>query len=138
MSLLKSIDSNFEPVSEQYFIDNEYAYSQYTRKGPMSKYGAWFKNDYISLNSLNFFEHDSDSFSKDKFIRLITLRFRYATDVKRFIVEPVWSSEEYMREHNITFEDIRIDNPSQVDIEVAISEVNLQSRFCKLSDVNFG
>lgn len=43
-----------------------------------------------------------------------------------------------MREHNMGFEDIRIDNPSQVDIEAAISEANLQSRFCKLSDVNFG
>lgn len=135
MSLLKSIDSNFEPASEQYFIDNEYAYSQYTRKGPMSKYGAWFKTGYVPLN---FIAHDADSFPKDQFIRFITLRFRYATDEKRFIVEPVWSSEEYMREHNITFEAIRIDNPSQVDIEVAISEANLQSRFCKLSDVNFG
>lgn len=135
MSLLKSIESNFEPVSEQYFIDNEYAYSQYTRKGPMSKYGAWLKNEYVPLN---FFEHDTNSFPKDQFIRFITLRFRYATDVKRFIVEPVWSSEEYMREHNITFETIRIDNPSQVDIEAAISETNLQSRFCKLSDVDFG
>ena len=135
MSLLKSIDSNFEPVPEKYFIDNEYAYSQYTRKGPMSKYGAYFKNEYISLN---FLAANADSFPKDQFIRFITLRLRYATDEKRFIVEPVWSSEEYMREHNITFEAIRIDNPSQVDIEVAISEANLQSRFCKLSDVDFG
>ena len=132
MSLLKSIDSNFESVSEQYFIDNEYAYSQYTRKGPMSKYGAWFKTEYVSLN---FLEHDADRFPKYQFI---TLRFRYATDAKRFIVEPVFSSEVYMKEHNIVFEDIRIDNPSQVDIEAAISEANLQSRFCKLSDVNFG
>lgn len=132
MSLLKSIDSNFESVSEQYFIDNKYAYSQYTLKGPMSKYGAWFKTDYVSLK---FLEHDKNPHLKHQHI---SLRFRYATDVKRFIVEPVWSSEEYMREHNITFEPIRIDNPSQVDIEAAISEVNLQSRFCKLSDVNFG
>lgn len=135
MSLLKSIDSNFESVSEQYFIDNEYAYSQYTRKGPMSKYGAWFKTDYVSLK---FLAHDADSFPKDQFVRFITLRFRYATDEKRFIVEPVWSSEEYLRANNITFEEIHIDNPSEVDIEAAISEVNLQSRFCKLSDINFG
>ena len=132
MSLLKSIDSNFEPVPAQYFIDNEYAYSQYTRKGPMSKYGAWFKTDYISLK---FLEHDTNTYLKQQFV---SLRFRYATDVKRFIVEPVWSSEDYLRANNITFEEILIDNPSQVDIEAAISEANLQSRFCKLSDVNFG
>lgn len=135
MSLLKSIDSNFEPVSEQYFIDNEYAYSQYTLKGPMSKYGAYFKTEYIPLK---FIEHTTDCFPKDQFMRFITLRFRYATDEKRFIVEPVWSSEDYLRANNMTFEEIRIDNPSQVDIEAAISETNLQSRFCKLSDVDFG
>ena len=135
MSLLKSIDSNFESVSEQYFIDNEYAYSQYTFKGPMSKYGAYFKNEYIPLKLI---EQDPNRFTKDQYTRFITLRFRYDTDVKRFIVEPVFSSEVYMREHNITFEEICIDNPSQVDIEAAISEANLQSRFCKLSDVDFG
>lgn len=131
MSILKNIDSYFEPVSEQYFIDNKYAYSQYTRKGPMSKYGAWFKTEYISLN---FLEHDTNNFLKHQFI---SLRFRYATDVKRFIVESTWSNEEYLRANNITFEAIRIDNPSETDIEAAISEANLQSRFCKLSDVIF-
>lgn len=135
MSLLKSIDSNFEPVSEQYFIDNEYAYSQYTRKGPMSKYGAWFKTDYVSLK---FIERNTNPYNPYLKNQFVSLRFRYATDVKRFIVEPVWSSEEYLRANNITFEEILIDNPSQVDIEAAISETNLQSRFCKLSDVIFG
>ena len=98
----------------------------------MSKYGAWFKTGYVPLN---FLEHDPNRFPKYQFI---SLRFRYATDEKRFIVEPVWNSEDYLRKHNITFEAIRIDNPSQFDIETAISETNLQSRFCKLSDVIFG
>ena len=132
MSLLKPIDSNFEMVSEQYFIDNKYAYSQYTRKGPMSKYGTYFKTDYVFL-PLKFIEPDTNGFTK----YLIGLRFRYDTDAKRFIVEPILSSEEYMRKHNIMFENIRIDNPSEIDIEVTISESNLQSRFYKLSDVDF-
>lgn len=122
MSLLKSIDSNFEPVSEQYFIDNEYAYSQYTRKGPMSKYGAWFKTEYVKLENNEY----------------VPIRLRYSTDTKRFIAEPTLRGEDIQRAHNVIFEDIRIDNPSQADIEAAISEANLQSRFCKLSDVNFG
>lgn len=122
MSLLKSIDSHFELVSEQYFIDNAYAYSQYTRKGPMSKYGSWFKTYYVKLENT-------------KYIAVI---FRYSTDTKQFIVEPTLHSEEYMCVNNITFESIRIDNPSKVDIEFAISGNNLQSRFCKLSDVDFG
>ena len=122
MSLLKSIDSNFEPVLEQYFIANEYAYSQYTRKGPMSKYGEWFKTEYVKLENNKY----------------VSIRFRYSTDTKRFIAEPVLRGEAIQRAHNVIFEDIRIDNPSQVDIETAISETNLQSRFCKLSDVIFG
>jgi hypothetical protein len=122
MSLLKPIDSHFELVSEQYFIDNAYAYSQYTSKGPMSKHGSWFKTDYVKLEST----------------KHIAVRFRYNTDTKQFIVEPTLYGEEYMRVNNITFEEIRINNPSKADIEFAISEVNLQSRFCKLSDVDFG
>lgn len=121
MSLLKPIDSNFESVSEQYFIDNEYAYSQYTRKGPMSEYGSWFKTEYVKLESNEY----------------VAIRFRYSTDTKRFIAEPTLHGEEIIRTHNVIFEDIIINNPSEVDIEVATTEDNLKLRFCKLSDVNF-
>lgn len=121
MSLLKPIDSNFEPVSEQYFIDNEYAYSQYTRKGPMSEHGSWFKTEFMKLEDAIF----------------VSIRFRYSTDTKRFIVEPTLRGDDIIRAHNVIFEDIIINNPSEVDIEVAITEDNLKSRFCKLSDVNF-
>lgn len=128
MSILKNIDSQFEPVSEQYFIDKKYAYSQYTHKGPMSKYGAWFTTYYLSLN---FIENGVNHFPKNQFI---CLRFAYKTDTKTFIVEPTWSSESYIKTYNYVFEEIQINNPSEIDIEATISDVNLQTRFHKIYD----
>lgn len=119
MSLLDPIEEHFAPVSNNWFIDNKWSYKFDV---DIDK-GTWYHIEQMIVRQSTF-----DKTKQYKSIIYWTVKCVYNTDTKKFTIN--CNNEALLKSnYNVIFNKFEINNPTVVEIELALNHEFIRSLF---------